>query len=217
MPPPQGTPRRLRLWFEKQEPKTGDEIEMVTVVSGQPTTVATWDALSVEKDTAWESAVFELCDAYAKELRRKTLFSVFHRRGERTLGTYSIRIEPNNEEKEDSEFDGSASSLVLGLYKQNDTLLKHLITQQNAATDPLVKALEAMQKRTATLEAERSQLVDKLNEANVEIQRLTLKLGEQGPEAEAAFEGRLMKLAAMVRPLLQDVSNGTANPKAKLV
>lgn len=196
----QGTPRKLRLAIEKARPKAEDEIALTTIHLGSTVVLGVWPANDAMNDEGWPAFVIERCQDHANEQQRTTLFEVKLTRGEKQLTSYSIRCKGEGAEENERHFDGSAESLVKGLYEQNEKLLNHTLSQGKAATEPLVKTIDALHARCNALEKQREELVDENHKLRMRTVELEAKLAETTPEREAIIEQRMMKLATMFGP-----------------
>jgi len=188
-----GTPRKLRIWLQRCKPIEGDRVELTTGVGGDVVTLAEWDALEVVNDSTFEEHAFEVAQSNAEERGATTLYTVRHRRGERQLGQYEIKCRANDVEP-GSDFDGSPGMLVQGLYRQNEKLLQHVISQATANTAPLMKAVETWQSRCMALEAERNRLADDVLALKREISDAMRDLAEARVGESDKFEARIEKL-----------------------
>lgn len=200
-----GTPGSVAAWLKSQRVRDDDDVQLVEKVphASEDTIVATWNGKDAREDAKWGDDVIAAAQECAAAKSKVTDFAVLHFRGERTMGTLPIRVRPERIEKE-SEFDGSSASLVKGLYGQNTTLLEKLLTNQNAAVEPLMKTVDVLHKRVEALESERSRLADELHRTRVELLAQERKVAESSPEQEARFEERLTKLAMMAKGLMAD-------------
>jgi hypothetical protein len=196
-----GTPRKLRIWLEKSKAQATDEIDLTTSTGGEVTTLATWLVSDAMADPTWEAHVFELCQSNTDERGTTTLYTARHRRGDVQRGQYEMRCKANDAE-EGSDFDGSPGMLVQGLYRQNERLLNHVLSQTNTAVAPLMKSLEVAQARIATLEAERAKMADDSHKVRTQLFDALDKAKASAGEADEVFEARLMKIGGMLKMFL---------------
>lgn len=188
-----GTQRKARIWLDKSKPRPDDEVELSSFVNNEHTVLASWTVADIQSDPAWEAHVFELAQSNADERGCTTSYAIRQLRGGQQRAVYEIRCRASDAE-EGSDFDGSPGMLVQGLYRQNERLLSHVLTQTNAAIAPLMKSLEVAQARNASLEAERAKLADELHKVRTQVLDLVEKARSNEPMSDETFENRLTKL-----------------------
>lgn len=196
-----GSKRNLKSWLSSSKPRTDDEVDLVQVVGGEHTTLTTWACGDIEKMPEWENHVFTLAQENADERGQTTAFLVRHRRGDAHRGQYELRCKAETTDDADS-FDGSSHSLVLGLYKQNEKLLTHVLNQTNSAVLPLMKALESAHARVKQLEDERYQLTDLIAKHRREVNEAIDRAQKAESETDEKFEERITKLIQMGKMLM---------------
>lgn len=193
-----GTPRKLKIWLEKAKPAKDDELDLTLTVAGELATLQTWNALEALADPSFEAHVFDLAQSNADERGTTTLYTVRHRRGDLQRAEYAIRCRAETSE-EPNDFDGSATMLITGLYKQNTTLLAHVLSQTANGIAPLMKALEVAQARIQQLESERNKQSDDAHKLRNQLFDALEKAKASAGEDDAVFEARLMKLWGLAK------------------
>lgn len=196
-----GTPRKLRIWLEKTKAQPADEIDLTVSGGADSVILATWNVGEAMADAAWEAHVFELCQTNTDERGQTTMYTARHRRGEHQRGQYEIKCRAS-EESEASDFDGSPGMLVQGLYRQNERLLNHVLSQTNTAVAPLMKSLEVSQARITQLEAERAKQADDAHKMRSQLFEAIEKAKSTAGESDEVFEKRIYKLLGMAQTFM---------------
>lgn len=192
-----GTTRKLRIWLERQTTIEGDEIVFAQIVGGEANVLSRW-TIAQASTPDWEELVFGLAQENANERGTTTLYQVRMVRDDKCRSVYELKCRAEGE-RDASEFDGSSNSLVQGLYGQNETLLKHILSSQNAAYGPLTKALEFANERMRAVEGERARLADENYKLNAKIALLEAKLAEVDDEQMDKIGERLQQLFVMAK------------------
>lgn len=202
--PEKGTPSKLALWLSRCRLEPTDRVVIVCAASG-----AEYDVAEYTKDSigeGWHDEAFALMQATANERGATTAFYVRHVRGDQVRATFEVRCRSEGGD-EASDFDGSAHSLVQGVYKQNAKLLDHSLAQTNAVLAPMMKTLEFATGRVTALEEQAKQLAEENHELRQQIFTMTRELQQAAASTEERWAEKIEQLAGLAQAWMESQKN----------